>query len=129
MYEFNVTLNMSFDDAKEKVTAALAEEKLGIVSEINVQAVMKKKMDKDIRPYTILGACNPGLASQVIETNPNAGTLLPCNVLVREADDNEVVVSFMAPTAVLGLADNEAISAVADVAEQHLKRVATALQS
>ena len=129
MYEFNVTLNMAFTEAKEKVTAALAEEKFGIVSEINVQAVLKKKIDKDIRPYTILGACNPHLAAQVIDIEPNAGTLLPCNVLVREESDTSVVVSFMDPHAVLNLINNDGVAPFAEDVHARLTRVATAIQS
>ncbi|MDX1345017.1 MAG: DUF302 domain-containing protein, partial [Sedimenticolaceae bacterium] len=84
MYEFNTSLDSNFEEALEKVRAVLMEEQLGIVSEVDVQAVFKAKMDKDIPPYRILGACNPKLADQVLATDPNAGTLLPCNLVVRE---------------------------------------------
>ena len=129
MYEFNVTIKMAFAEAKERVTAALADEKFGIVSEIDVQAIMKKKIDKDIPPYTILGACNPHLASQVIDIEPNGGTLLPCNVLLREEGDNSIVVSFMDPHAVLNLIDNDGVAPFAEDVHARLTRVAAAIQN
>ena len=74
MYEFNLTLNLPFDQAVEKVRETLMGEQLGVVSEIDVQAIFKAKMDKDIAPYRIMGACNPKLAERVLEAEPNAGT-------------------------------------------------------
>ena len=71
-YEFNTTLQSGFEEAIERVRAVLMEEHLGIVSEVNVQAIFKAKMDKDIPPYRIFGACNPKLASQILEVEPNA---------------------------------------------------------
>lgn len=127
MYEFNISLNQPFDTAKEQVIAALAEQQLGIVSEINVQAVMKKKLNQDVPPYTILGACNPKLAHQVIDIDANAGALLPCNVVVRATDDNTTVISFMNPQAILSLVNNDAVSPIADDAHARLTRVAAAL--
>jgi len=123
MYEFNVTLNQPFDQALETVKAALMEEKLGIVSEVDVQAVFKNKMDKDIPPYLILGACNPMLADRVLTAEPNSGTLLPCNFVVREAGENETVVSFMDPETVLNLSDSSELHAVGKEAKQKLLRV------
>jgi len=95
MYEFNLTLNQPFTEAVEIVKAALMEEQLGIVSEVDVQAVFKAKMDKDIPAYRILGACNPMLADRVLAAEPNGGALLPCNVILRDAGENKTVVSFM----------------------------------
>lgn len=123
MYEINVSLSGSFDEVKEKVVAVLMEEQLGIVSEVNVQATMKKKLDVSIPAYQILGACNPKLALQIIEADPNAGTLLPCNFILREVEPGNVVVSFMDPISVLGLAESEAINDIAKIAREKIQRV------
>lgn len=122
-YEFNTTLQGTFDEAVEKVRAVLMEEHLGVVSEVNVQAIFKNKMDKDIPPYRIFGACNPGLASQIIEVEPNAGTLLPCNFIMYETTPGSVVVSFMDPVTVLNLAQSDAAHEVGKVAKEKLLRV------
>lgn len=126
MYEFNVRVNLPADKAEERLREALMAEKLGVVSEINVQAIMKTKLDKEIGPYKILGACNPMLASRVLESQPNAGALLPCNVVVRGEGD-ATVISFMDPNAVLGLADDEVLNQVAGEAKAILERVAAAV--
>lgn len=129
MYEFNTKLKMSFDKALEQVTEAIGAEKMGIVSEIDVQAVMKKKIGKDIAPHRILGACAPDLAIQVLENEPNGGTLLPCNVVVREGVDGDVIVSFLDPHAVLGLAKNPALQNVIEEAHARLERMRNRLQN
>ncbi len=123
MYEFNLTLAMPFEQAMEKVRETLMSEHLGIVSDVDVQAIFKAKMDKDIPPYHILGACNPMLADRVISSEPNAGTLLPCNLILREDADGNTVVSFMDPVAVLGLCETEEPKAVAAEAREKLQRV------
>jgi len=127
MYEFNLTLDQPFDTAMARVRAALAEEKLGIVSEVDVQAVFQSKIQKAIPPYRILGACNPVLADRVISAEPNAGTLLPCNVVVRDDGAGGTVVSFMDPRSMLGLSDDPAVRGVADDAFAMLERVAKRL--
>lgn len=127
MYEFNVTVRQAFGPAIETLKACLQEEHLGIVSDVDVQAVFKNKIGKDIPGYRILGACNPRLADRVIEAEPNAGVLLPCNVVVRENGPEETVVSFMDPVAVLGLSDAEEARAVAGEARAMLERVVARL--
>lgn len=122
-YEFNTMLQGSFDEALEKVRAVLMEEQLGVVSEINVQAIFKAKMDKDIPPYRIFGACNPKLASQLLEAEPNAGTLLPCNFVMYETAPGQVVVSFMDPVTVLGLANSAVAQEIGTTAKEKLQRV------
>ena len=122
-YEFNTTLQSGFEEAIERVRAVLMEEHLGVVSEVNVQAIFKAKMDKDIPPYRIFGACNPKLASQILEVEPNAGTLLPCNFIMYETTPGNVVVSFMDPVTVLGLAQSDAAQEVGKVAMEKLLRV------
>ena len=127
MYEFNVTLDLPSDQAVEKLREALQTEQLGIVSDVDVQAIFKAKMGKDIPAYRILGACNPGLADRVLAAEPNAGALLPCNVVVRDAGGGRTVVSFMDPVTVLGLSSSPAAHAVASEARAKLERVAAKL--
>jgi len=128
MYEFNTTLPMAYDAAFEKVQEALMSEHLGIMSDIDVQAVFKNKMDKDIPPYHILGACNPMLADRVLSSEPNAGTLLPCSFVIREEADGNTVVSFMDPVTVLGLTQTDEPKLVAAEAKEKLLRVLQKLQ-
>ena len=122
-YEFHTTLTGSFEDVLERVKAILLEEQLGIVSEINVQAIFKAKMDKDIVPYRIFGACNPKLAAEVLAAEPNAGTLLPCNFVMYESAANTIVVSFMDPDTVLGLAQTPEVKQVGKLAKEKLLKV------
>lgn len=123
MYEFNLTLELPFDQALEKVREVLMSEHLGVVSDVDVQAIFKAKMDKDIPAYHIYGACNPKLADRVISAEPNAGTLLPCNFVLRETEDGKTVVSFMNPVTVLGLSENPEVQAVGQEAKEILQRV------
>lgn len=126
-YEFNLTLAMSYDQAFEKVRDALLSEHLGIVSDVDVQAIFKNKMGKQIPAYHILGACNPKLADRVISAEPNAGTLLPCNFILREDDAGNTVLSFMDPVTILGLCDSDEPKAVAAEAKAMLERVVAKL--
>jgi uncharacterized protein (DUF302 family) len=128
MYTFGVTLDLPFDAAVEKTIAALGAEKLGIVSDVNVAAILKAKLGEDIGAYRILGACAPGLAKRVIEAVPSAGALLPCSVVVRSLGEGRTAVDFMDPVTVLGLAQSPAADAVAAEARAILERVCAALQ-
>ena len=128
MYEFNTEIDLPFEAALEKVRTTLMEEHLGIVSDVDVQAIFKNKMDKTIPAYHIYGACNPKLADRVISGEPNAGTLLPCNFILRETDAGKTVVSFMDPVAVLGLCTTEEPKRVAAEAKAMLLRVVEKLR-
>jgi len=128
MYGFSVSVSGSFDDAISRVTEELSKEGFGVLTEINVKAVLKKKIDVEKRPYTILGACNPVLANQAISAEPDIGLLLPCNVLVREEDDNSITVSFMDPAAVLTLVEQDGIAELAGQVKEKLERVRDALK-
>lgn len=127
MYGFNVKIECGFDEAIQKVTEELAKEGFGVLTTIDVSATLKKKLDVDRKPYTILGACNPVLANQAISDEPDIGLLLPCNVLVRQDDDGAITVAFMDPSAVLQLVDNERIPTLAGQVREKLMRVKDAL--
>ena len=129
MYEFNLTLPLPFDAAMEKVREALMSEHLVIVSDVDVQAIFKAKMGKEIPPYRILGACNPKLAERVINSEPNAGALLPCNLVLRADDRGQTLVSFMDPVSVLALTEADEPKAVAAEAKAMLERVAEKLNA
>jgi uncharacterized protein (DUF302 family) len=112
MYAFGVELHMPFNQALEQVNRAIKDEGLGVVSDVDVQAIMRSKLQEEIRPYRILGACAPQLAKRVMEADPEAGALLPCNIIVREIKPDLTGVTFMDPEAVFGMADSEAVAAV-----------------
>ena len=126
-FGFGKTLDLGFDEAIERVTQELAKEGFGILTEIDVQATLKAKLDKDMPPYRILGACNPSLAHQAIEAEPEMGLLLPCNALVREDEQGKVHVSFMDPVAVLGLVDDDRVDPLSIQVKQKLLKVSRAL--
>ena len=127
MYGFNVSVSGSMNDVKSRVTDALQNEGFGILTEIDVAATLKKKLDVDRNPYLILGACNPALANQALDADPDIGLLLPCNVIVREEDDGSITVGFMDPAAVLGLVDREGVAELAGEVRSRLERVRDAL--
>ena len=110
------------EEAHERVTAALKREGFGILTQIDVKETLKKKLDVDFRRYLILGACNPSLAHKALSTDPQIGLLLPCNVVVQEADGG-VSVSIADPRAMFTVVDNPALTAVVDEADQRLRRV------
>lgn len=129
MYGFDVTVNGKMDEIRGRVEAALKEEGFGVLTEIDVAATLKKKIDVDRKPYLILGACNPVLANQAISADPDIGLLLPCNVVLREEDDGSITVGFMDPAAVLGLVDKEGVEELAGEVRSRLQRVRDAVAS
>lgn len=126
-YGFGKTVACGFDEAIERVTAALQTEGFGILSDIDVAATLKKKLNADMPAYRILGACNPALAQRAIAAEPSIGLLLPCNVLVRQIPDGNVSVEFMNTDAVLQLVDKPEIAALAGEVRQRLERVMAAV--
>ena len=129
MYSFSVNLTSDMNTVEEQVTEALKVEGFGILTEIDVQATMKKKLDIDQRPYKIIGACNPSLAHQAIEAEPDIGLLLPCNVVVREEEDSSITVAFMDPEAVLSLVNRDDVAHLAKEVRSRLERVKQSLSS
>ena len=122
-FGFGKVVDVSFDDAIEKVTTELEKEGFGVLSDIDVAAKMKAKLDKDMPRYRILGACNPALAYQAISAVEDIGLLLPCNVLVREDSDDKVHVDFMDPESVLSLVKHPGVAPLATDVKSRLQRV------
>ena len=129
MYGFSITLNTAFDKAINDVTEALKKEGFGILTDIDVKATLKTKLNIDRRPYRILGACNPPLAHRAIEAEPDIGLLLPCNVVVREEANGEIWVGFMDPDAVLKLVDHPDVHALGKEVKAALEKVRDSLKN
>ena len=126
-YAFGKTVNLSFEQATEAVTQALAKEGFGVLTEIDVAATLKKKLGIERPPYKILGACNPQFAARALEMEPQIGALLPCNVVVRQDAGGKTAVEFMDPDAVLGLVGRPEIAPIAAEVRARLERVMAAL--
>lgn len=126
-YYFAKTLKIPFNEAIEKVTNALKEKGFGIVSEIFVSEVLKEKIGIEIQPYKILGACNPHFAFKAISSEPNIGLMLPCNILVRQIDENLVEVSGIDPIASMMAIKNPKLQDLASEVQMHIKDVIESL--
>ena len=125
-YGFGKTVAMSFEAAVAKVTQELAKEGFGVLSDIDVSATMKKKLDREMRPYRILGACNPPYAAQAIEADPSIGLLMPCNIVVRE-DTTGVHVEVLDPIALFEMTDRADVAPLAREVRARLDRVLATL--
>lgn len=128
-YQFRTQLDLPYEQAIEKVTAALKEEGFGVLTEIDVKATLKKKLDVDFRRYVILGACNPVLADHALNEELEIGLFLPCNVIVYDDEQGGSVVSIVDPISMLGVVENPNLDAIADEARARLQRVGDTLET
>lgn len=112
-YTYARTVDLNFDDAVARVTTTLSNKGFGILTEIDVAATLKKKLDIDIPRYRILGACNPGAAYRALQVEPHIGAMLPCNVIVREIEGGRVEVAAVDPVASMAAVDNPALQGIA----------------
>jgi uncharacterized protein (DUF302 family) len=123
MYGISVNVNCSMLEAEEKAITALKKEGFGVLTEIDVQAVLKKKIDVNRKPYKILGACNPVIANEVLNIEPDIGLLLPCNVVLRELDDGQINVSIIDPEAMFTLVNNEQVADKVSEVKSRFERI------
>ena len=126
-YHFSKTLRLPFEVAITRATEALKQEGFGILTEIDVQQTLKKKLDVDFRPYRILGACNPPLAYQALQAEDKIGTMLPCNVVVQELGNGTVEVSAVDPVASMTAIENPKLGTVAQTVQAKLRKVIDSL--
>ena len=126
-YYFNKKVGDSFDDAIVRVTEELKKEGFGILSEIDVQGALKKKLDVDFKKYRILGACNPPFAYKALQQEDKIGTMMPCNVIVEENEDGSVEVSAVDPEASMQAVQNQSLADIAHEVSAKLKKVIDSL--
>tara|TARA_R110002050_G_scaffold124313_2_gene243343 strand:+ start:5106 stop:5492 length:387 start_codon:yes stop_codon:yes gene_type:complete len=122
-YYISKKVDMSFEDAIQRVTEKLKDEGFGVLTEIDVKETLKKKLDVDFKKYRILGACNPNFAHQALLKEDKIGTMLPCNVIVEEHEDGKVEVSAVNPMASMQAVENEELHAIADKVQASLAKV------
>lgn len=122
-YTLDAEVDGEFDEAVDRTIDALEAEGFGVLADIDVQATLAKKLDADFRQYRILGACNPPLAKQGLESEIRLGALLPCNVIVYETDDGDVAVSAVDPDELLSVVDNPELDEIATEVRERFDRV------
>lgn len=126
-YYINKTIKSEFEQAIQYVTEALKKEGFGVLSEIDIKEKLKEKLDVDFRKYTILGACNPPNAYKALQQEDKIGTMLPCNVILQELDDNQIEVAAVNPVASMMAVENPNLKDIADEIKEKLKRVINSL--
>jgi len=122
-YSFYTISDLSYEEALDKIPEELKKEGFGIVSQLNVTETIKKKLDKDMRPYMILGACNPSFAFQALQAEEQIGLMLPCNIIVYVNEEGKTVISAINPEAAMQAVDNEELSKIASEVSARLKKV------
>jgi uncharacterized protein (DUF302 family) len=122
-YYFSKTVDMPFQEAVTRATEQLKTEGFGVLTEIDVKATMKKRLDVDFRNYTILGACNPRFAHQALLAEDKIGVMLPCNVIVQEHEPGRVEIAAVDPVASMAAVHNEELAGVATEVREKLRRV------
>jgi uncharacterized protein (DUF302 family) len=122
-YYFSKIIDLPFSKAIEKVTEELKNEGFGVLTEIDVKATLKKKLDVDFRRYKILGACNPPFAYEALKAERMIGTMLPCNVIVQEAEDGKTEVAAINPIASMQAIQNPSLAQIANEVQAKLKKV------
>jgi len=128
-YALSTTVERGFDDTLTATREALAEQGFGVLTEIDLKATLKAKLDVDVAPQVILGACRPPLAHAALQAEPSVGLLLPCNVVVRSVDESTTLVEALDPQVMVGLTDNTALTDVADEAGRRLSAALDSLSS
>lgn len=126
-YHFSKKLDLPFEEAIEKTTAALKEEGFGVLTEIDIKSTLKEKLDVDFKKYHILGACNPPMAHEALKAEDHIGLMLPCNVIVQEHENGDVEVSAVDPIASMQAIENEELQDVAEEVRYLLKKVIDSL--
>ena len=126
-YYFSTQLNTSFEEALSRVTEGLKAEGFGILTEIDVRATLKEKLDVDLQPYVILGACNPPFAHRALQAEEMIGTMLPCNVIVMDKGDAGIMIAAVDPMASMQAIDNPELRAIAVEVQAKLRAVVAAL--
>lgn len=126
-YTIQTSVSGDFDDIVDKAVAELKDEGFGVLCDIDVKTTLKEKLDVDIKQYRILGACNPSLANDGLAEEPELGALLPCNVIVYETEDSDIVVSAVDPQKLVGIADNEGLDSIAAEVNESFESVISAV--
>ena len=127
-YYFKTTVDIPYDQAVEKIRAALADEGFGILTEIDVKATLKEKLDVDFKPYVILGACNPSLAYKTLQIEEQIGLMLPCNVVVQETADGRSIVAALNPLVAMESVGNPELEPTAKEVTDKLRRAVQAVE-
>ena len=122
-YYFSKALDLPFDETVAHVTSELKKEGFGVLTEIDVKATLKKKLDVDFRNYRILGACNPPFAYEALQAEEHIGLMLPCNVMVQEGEKGQTIVSAIDPVASMQAVENDSLSEVAEQVKAKLQKV------
>lgn len=126
-YYFNTIVSADFESTKERVIEELKKEGFGVLTEIDIKATLKKKIDVDFRKYVILGACNPGFAFKALTAEDKVGTMLPCNVILQELEDGRIEVAAVNPKASMQAIENRDLEGIANEVSLKMKRVIEAL--